>query len=263
MCGISGAYRKSHVSSSTISEGSHPLQLSAVLHYSAFFMVSVKLHEPLVAGTSLLAFTVVVVPISGVTGAIIAKTGKYRWAILTGWMLSTLGCSVLITLDVDTPTAAWVFMLLCAGAGQGMIMTGQLVAAQASCETRDIAYASGMYSSFTSVGIMFGVAFGGTVFQNLLRQRLEHSGLPTDIASNAVGYVQTLHQMSDLGLRDSIIEAYAWAFRREFVALTGISGLGLFLSFGISSHSLDKKLNSEHKLLLRERHTVHDNKVAV
>jgi hypothetical protein len=80
-------------------------------------MVSIQLHKPLVANTSLLAFTVVVVPISGTIGTTIAKTEKYHWAILAGWMLSTLGCGVLVTLDVDTPTAAWVFMLLCAGAG--------------------------------------------------------------------------------------------------------------------------------------------------
>jgi hypothetical protein len=44
--------------------------MSAVLYYGAFFMISVKLYEPLMAGTAILAFTLVVVPVSGITGAV-------------------------------------------------------------------------------------------------------------------------------------------------------------------------------------------------
>jgi hypothetical protein len=177
--------------------------------------------------------------------------------------MSTIGCGVLIKLDADTATVEWVFMFLCAGVGQGMIMTGQLVAVQATCDIRDIAYASSMYSFFRGVGLTFGVALGGTIFQNLLRQRVHQLDLPNDIASNAVGYATTLRQMSDHGLRDSITGAYAWAFQRQFAALTGVSALGMFLSLGISSHSLDKKLNSEHKLLEKAGKSREMNKVAV
>ncbi|KAH7408085.1 putative major facilitator superfamily transporter [Phaeosphaeria sp. MPI-PUGE-AT-0046c] len=239
------------------------LIMSAVLYYGAFFMISVKLYSPVLAGISILAFTLVVVPVSGITGAVIAKTGHYRWAILTGWVMSTLGCGVLIKLSPYTYAAAWVFMFLCAGVGQGMIMTGQLVAVQATCETRDIAYASSMYSFFRSVGLTFGVALGGTIFQNLLRRRVHDMGLSVDIAENAVGYATFLHDMADHDLRTRIVEAYAWAFQRQFAALTGISALGMVLSLGISSESLDKQMTSEHRLLTKVMDTKNTDTTAV
>lgn len=233
--------------------------MMALLYYTALFMVSVKLHEPLFAGTALLAFTLTVLPASGITGAVIAKTGKYRWAILAGWTLVTIGCGVLVTLDQDTSPTAWVLMLMCAGGGSGMVMNAQLVAAQASCHTKDIAYASSMFSFFRSVGMTFGVALGGSIFQNLLRQRLAHLKLPTDIAADAVGYVQILREMSDPHMKAAIIGAYAWAFQNLFATLAGMSGLGLLLSLGIVSHSLDVKLTPEHQLLMRDD----DSKVQV
>ena len=58
--------------------------------------------------------------------------------------------------------------------------------------------------------------------------------------------------MDDGILKDTIVEAYAWAFRYLFATMTGISGLGFAVSFLIGEHTLDVEHDSTHKLMSRE-----------
>lgn len=95
----------------------------------------------------------------------------------------------LIVLDADTSIPAWIFISMCAGIGRGLLLIKHSIAVQASCETKDIAYASSTYSFCRSLGPCLGVALGWTIFQNLLRQRLEHLELPIAIASDGEGFV--------------------------------------------------------------------------
>jgi len=212
------------------------------------YLLAVKLYSPVMAGTGLLAFGLTVVPVSGVVGGVITKLGHYRWALWSGWVFSTLGAGLLVLLGTHTPTAGWIFIFICAGIGQGLLLIAHSVVAQAACETKDVAYASSTYSFFRSFGLCLGVALGGTVFQNFLQRQLLDLGLPLAISSDAEGYIRILKTIKDVTERELVQEAYARAFRLLFATLTGISGLGMSLSLAMGAHSLDKALESEHRL---------------
>lgn len=77
------------------------------LYYEA-----VKGETPVLAGISLFPATFTVAPAATVTGIVISKTGRYRWAIWSGWVLTTLGLGILNLLDVNTTTVQWVFINL-------------------------------------------------------------------------------------------------------------------------------------------------------
>ena len=126
------------------------------------------------------------------------------------------------------------------------------VATQASCQVKDVSYATAMFSFMRSLGFCLGIALGGTIFQNFLRGELEQLGLPVAIASDAEAYASTLRAMTDGVEKDAIIEAYAWAFRYLFATMAGISGLGFALSFLIGEHTLDVEHETTHKLMSRE-----------
>lgn len=201
------------------------------------------------AGVGLLPFAMTVVPVSGVTGIFIARFGHYKWAIWLGWALSITGLGLLVMLDVHTATAAWIFIFMCAGAGQGLLLIAHSVAVQAACKPEDAAHASSMYSFSRSFGLCLGVIVGGTIFQNLFRARLEQVGLPASYAANAEGLVPVLQHLS--GALDSKMElqqAYAWALRMLFATLTGVAALGLLISIIIGNHTLDILLEPKHRL---------------
>lgn len=154
-----------------------------------------------------------------------------------------------MVLTSDTYVPGMIFTFLVAGVGQGILFMAHQVATQASCHSRDVAYATAMFSFMQSFGFCLGIALGGTIFQNFLRHCLIHLGLPTTIATNAEAYAAIIRAMTNGVKKDVIVEAYAYAFRNLFATMTGISGLGFLLSFLICEHTLDGEHNSTHKLL--------------
>ena len=225
------------------------LQLFALNYYLVLYLMACKLYSPIMAGVLLLPFGLAVIPVSGVTGTLIARFGHYKWAIWLGWALSIIGLGLSILLDVHTSTVAIVFIFMCAGAGQGLLLIAHSVAVQAACKPEDAGHASSMYSFSRSFGLCLGVIVGGTIFQNFFRMRLEHLGLPAEYAGNAEGLIPVLHSMSGaLATKLELQQAYAWAFRRMFATLTGVSALGLVISVLVGNHTLDILLDSKHKL---------------
>lgn len=218
------------------------------MYYLAFWLIVAKQMSNVLAGVGLLPFGLTVVPVSGITGIIISKTGRFQWAIWTGWILATLGTGLLVWLHQHASTPAWVFIFLVTGMGQGFLMISLSAATQAIAETKDVAYAGSMYAFMRSLGLCLGVSISGTIFQNFLARRLAHLGLPTAIARNAEAYVPVLRAMAESPEKQAILEAYIWAFRMLFATLAGISGVGLVLGLFIKRYSLDKKLDSVHVL---------------
>lgn len=202
----------------------------------------------MIAGTALLPFGLSVIPVSGITGVLIAKLGHYQRFVWSGWVISTIGLGVLTLLDRDTSPAAFTFILICAGVGQALLFISHSVAVQASCEPKDIAHATSMFSFMRSFGLCLGVGIGGTILQNFVRQRLQHVGLPLDIAADIVGFVPKLAALPNTIHKELVVEAYSSALRRLFATLSGIGGLGLLLSLVVGNHSLDKANDTTHKL---------------
>ena len=201
------------------------------------------------AGVAVLPFGLAVIPVSGITGTVIARKGNYKWALWLGWALCILGLGLLVILDMHTSPAAFVFIFICAGAGQGLLLIAHSVAVQAACKPEDAGHASSMYSFCRSFGLCLGVVIGGTIFQNFFRMRLHHLGLPAEYAGNAEGLVPVLQSMSSaLAAKDEIRMAYAWALRMLFATLTGVAALGLLVSVVVGNHTLDILLESKHKL---------------
>ena len=79
-------------------------------------------------------------------------SGRYRWAIWGGWVLTTLGCGLLYLLDVNTTTPAWIFLNLVVGLGTGMLFPSMMFAIQASSTNADLAFAVAMFSFFRAFG---------------------------------------------------------------------------------------------------------------
>ncbi|KAL1310675.1 hypothetical protein AAFC00_000937 [Neodothiora populina] len=219
------------------------------VYYLVLYLIAIKSLSNVLAGVGALPFGLTVVPVSGITGTIISKTGKYQWAIWAGWAIGTLGVGLLVYMHQHPSTVAWVFIFVVTGIGQGLQLIAHSAASQAIAETKDIAYASSMYAFCRSLGLCFGVSIGGTIFQNFLSSRLQHLGLPVAIAHNSEGYLSVLKAMASGPEKDAIMGAYSWAFRMLFATFTGISGAAFLLSFFIGLHSLDKKLESEHTLI--------------
>ncbi|MEO3754080.1 MDR family MFS transporter [Streptomyces sp. B6B3] len=119
---------------------------------------------PLIGGMSLS---------STVSGLLITRTGRWKYWLVAGGTLTTLGLVLLGTVRHDTPYA-WVavFMALM-GLGVGMLLQNLVLVAQNRVGARDLGATSSVVAFFRSFGGALGVAVLGAVLAARVSQ---HAG---------------------------------------------------------------------------------------
>ena len=174
-----------------------------------------------------------------------AKFGHFRWAVWSGWVITTIGTGLLILLDADLKAYGWVLIFIVVGLGHGLVLMSLNVAIQAMAEVKYVADAAVMYTFTRTFGMCIGVAIGGTVFQNRLSTHLSDRQLPTAVAKNAEGFSETLKALSRSSAEyKAYVSAYSEGFQNVFQVLTAIAGLAGLLSLLIKRHTMYKDLGS-------------------
>lgn len=213
----------------------HGIVLWCLIYYLPFYFEGVKDYKPAIVGVAVFPETFTVAPASIIAGIAVSITGRFRWAIWTGWSLTVLGMGLLCNLTPDTSIPAWIFMNLVPGVGLGTLFSGLAYATQASAEQVDVAFAAAMYTFSRSLGQSIGVAIGGTIFQSQFRAKLTAyptlAGNATELAQDVSGLVQLIKAMpKDLPERRMIVVAYSKSLKIVWAVMAGLAFVALALS---------------------------------
>jgi len=223
--------------------------LWSLLYYLPLYYEAVKGQTPIIAGISIFPETFTVAPAAVVVGILITKTGRYRWAIWGGWVLTNLGTGLLYLLDVHTSTVRWIFINLVSGLGLGMLFPSMAFAIQASSTNADLAFAIAMFAFFRAFGQAVGVAIGGTIFQNQMKIKLlAYPGLAAkadQYSRDATSLVRIIKGTQDAALKLQLQQSYADALKIVWVTMCGLSALGFVLSLWTKGLDLNKPLETE------------------
>ena len=239
----------------------HGMILWCIAYYMPLYYEAVKGETPIIAGVSLFPATFTVAPAATVTGIVITRTARYRWAIWSGWVLTTLGTGILYLLDVNTTTIQWIFLNLVSGLGMGILFPSMAFSIQAATRSKDLAFAIGMFSFFRAFGQALGVAIGGVIFQNQLKKKLLTYPLLAPVAnsysSDASGLVQIIKAMQHGSERTQLIQSYADSLKVVWVVMCALAGVALLSSTLIRGFELDRALETEQGFRM-EKTTVDD-----
>jgi MFS family permease len=223
------------------------LSMFLLLYYIPFYFASCRNASPRSSGIDLIPITATLMPISIIISLLLKKTGRFRWAIWTGWVLTALSAGLLIILDSDTPIQHWIPIFVLVGLGHGMIIMALITCVQAAAPPGHVAEAAAAYMFLRSFGMCCGVALGGTVFQNTLNTHLRGLGLDVSVARDAEAFVSTLQAMGDKDVvKARYVSAYVRSFQNMWEVLTALSVLGLLSSALIEAHTMDRKLDNAH-----------------
>ena len=227
----------------------HGLILWCALYYLPLYYEAVKGETPILSGVSLFPQTFTVAPMAVVTGFIITKFGYYRWAIWSGWAITTLGIGLLYLLDVHTSTVAWIFLNLISGVGMGLLFPSMAFAIQAATTNKDLAFAVAMFAFFRAFGQAIGVAIGGTIFQNQMKVKLAAYPLlaprASEYAADASSLVQIIKSMQGGIAKDQLIQSYADSLKTVWAVMCGLAFVALLSSFFIESLDINRALETE------------------
>lgn len=246
----------------------HGIVLWSLLYFLPLYYEAVKGYTPIISGVAVLPETSFVAPMSILVGITCASTGRYRWAIWSGWVFTTLGSGLLILLKPTSSIPAWVFLNVTVSIGTGMLFPAMALAIQAAGRPQDAGHAAAFYSFIRVFGQSLGVAIGGVVFQNQIKQKLMSYPLLAPLAGqyskDATALVGIIQSMTEGTEKTQLVQAYSDSLRSIWIVLTALSAVGLVASVFTKGYSL----NQEHKTLQgydgsREKRTSLDPEVGV
>ncbi|KAL5342660.1 major facilitator superfamily domain-containing protein [Aspergillus crustosus] len=173
--------------------------IQGFLLMATFYINAAKRLTPIMTGTALLAATVSLIPASVVSGILITRSGRLRGFIVTGWALTIIATGLLALCDTQISAVEWVWFLIIAGTGHGILVVGHVYAAQAN---------------------------------NILSLKLKERGMAGSIATDAVAYAATLRLLPAGNPRTVVLmQGFGDSYKVLTLILTGIAAIGGILSF--------------------------------
>ncbi|MET4926596.1 MFS transporter [Streptomyces sp. PSRA5] len=143
--------------------------------YLPTFLQIVQGVSPTLSGVHMLPMVFGLLITSTVSGQIVSRTGRWKVFPIAGTGIIAIGLLLLHQLKVSSGTwemSAYFFVF---GAGLGLVMQVLVLVAQNSVRYEDLGVATSGATFFRSIGASFGVAIFGTIFNNLLRNKLTDS----------------------------------------------------------------------------------------
>jgi len=150
--------------------------------YIPLFMQGVLGASATASGAILTPMMLSLVAASTIGGQIISRTGRYKWASVSGMFLMGAGMWLQTLLGPETTNAEAVRNMIVLGLGTGLAMPTFTLAVQNSVSPRQIGAVTAAVQFFRSIGSTIGVAVMGTLLTTVLNRELG-SNLAPDVAA--------------------------------------------------------------------------------
>jgi len=173
------------------------------------------------SGVYLLPITIGFPVFAAVGGAIVTKTGRYKPIHLFAGAMFTIGIGVSSILDQNTHKGVFIVVQLILSIGMGFTASTTLQAIQAGLPESEVGSSTGTWSFIRSLGIIWGVAIPGAIFNNRFDELSgQIDGSIRDLFTHGQAY-----QHASAGFRNSfpaqfrpaIINTYVGALKRVWL----------------------------------------------
>jgi EmrB/QacA subfamily drug resistance transporter len=144
------------------------------------------------AGLVLTPLMLGLVGASVASGQLITRTGRYRWAIVSGPVVMAVGFALLSGLDVGSTRGAATLGMVVLGIGLGLVMQNLLLVVQNSVPSRELGAATSATQFFRTTGGTVGVSVMGAIMA---------AGLPAGASSASPAHLaHSIHPVFTLGV---------------------------------------------------------------
>ncbi|KAG9233168.1 major facilitator superfamily domain-containing protein [Amylocarpus encephaloides] len=229
----------------------HGIILWSLLYFLPLYYEGVKGYTPIVSGVAMLPESGFVAPMAVAVGVACAITGRYRWAIWVGWVLTTLGSGLLLLLKPSSPILAWVLLNILVSIGTGMLFPAMGLGVQAAGRPRDAGHAAAFYSFTRVFGQSIGVAISGVAFQNQVKNKLmdypDLAPFASQYSKDATALVTIIKMMPAGDMKTNLVTAYNDSLGSIWILMTALAAVGLISSLFVKGYSLNQELDTKQK----------------
>jgi EmrB/QacA subfamily drug resistance transporter len=181
----------------------------AIVFLPRWFQV-VEGFSPTNSGLAALPLMIGLIFSSIVSGLIVARTGQYRWLIVSATVVMGFAVLLMTQLTKDTPVPiVWLWMFI-AGLGVGPTFSVPTIVIQNAVPFRQLGVATSNLTFFRQIGGTIALAFVGTIFGTAFKDNL-------------------VPQMSAAGVPPQVVDGFTQASSSgsfDLAKLTGVGDLG-------------------------------------
>ena len=223
----------------------------ALPYFFAVYLQALLQHTPAQSGTDLIALFLTFLPVAGLSGAIISKTGRYQLVHVASMAFLCLAMASCMELDENTATYAWVLVLCAAAFGMGFGVPALLPAAQAPLPDSDSATVTATFSFVRSLGFVWGIFFATVLFNHKVDSVLwkVEDGAVVSLLQHGGAYSRAtaafMNSLTDV-TRTQVEMIYNDGLRVVWEGLLASSLLGLILAFLEKEVKMRGTLDSEY-----------------
>lgn len=171
------------------------------------------------------------------TGNLVSRFGRYKWSMLLGPAVATVGMLALSTITANTRAGGIAPYLIILGVGLGLVFPNMTLAVQNAVAISDLGVATSTANFFRSMGSTFGAAIMGAVLNSRLDGALADRIEPGRLAElgGAEGLIRSPRVVADLpedlhaAVIDAVASAVTFVFRCVAPILIAIFALALLV----------------------------------
>ncbi|KAI0075896.1 MFS general substrate transporter [Panus rudis PR-1116 ss-1] len=231
----------------------HGMVSLSVAFYLPTYFQAVKVSDPVTSSVYFLPLTTTLAPFAIVQGLIVAKTGKYKWLNVSGWVLMVFGMSLFTTAGTSTSIGVLAAFQIIQGVAIGLLYC-LYFPIMAPLPVSQNAAAVSLQQFIRAFSQAWGVAIGGTILQNELKHKLP-SGLLAQFAENADLSYSLIPKIASLSqpMQDQVRLAFAESLRTVWIVMASLCGVGLLSSLFIRELPLRKTVDKKWGLSTQAR----------
>lgn len=236
----------------------HAIVFWATFYYLPLYYQVIKQYGIFISGIAMLPQTIVVSPTSVIVGILINKYKAFLPFIYGGWFFTTLGAGLLMILDENTSIPGWIFINAVLCLGLGSLIVAMNFAVQAAVEPKECGHAVAFYVFLRQFGEGLGVAIGGVIFQNRLRQNLygypEFDDRADEWANKATILGPVLKGLQGVE-RQHLSTAFVNGLKILWLVACLVSAVGFACTLIVKSHSMDRRHETDQGFVMEKRRT--------
>ncbi|MFD4572589.1 MDR family MFS transporter [Streptomyces sp. NPDC058417] len=210
--------------------------------YLPTFLQVVHGVSPTLSGVHMLPMVFGLLLASTASGQIVSRTGRWKVFPVTGTAVTAIGLLLLHQLDEHSSTGEMSAYFFVFGLGLGLVMQVLVLIVQNAVSYEDLGVATSGATFFRSIGASFGVAIFGTVFTNLLGDKLTDlfrgADLPPGVSVD--GLEADPRGIAELpaALRPEVLHAYATSITDVFLYAAPVALVGFVLAWFLKEDRL-------------------------
>lgn len=219
-------------------------------YYLPLYFQSAKQASPMRSGLLVLPLVVAEGLVSGASGWLIHRTGRYLEQIWAGTLLLTIGTGLFIRFDSESTLAEIIIFQIIGGAGSALLFEPPLIALQSLIKQEDTASGTAMLGFVRTMAMSVSIVVGGVVFQNSMKGKkylLQHAGLMESqvdqlTGASAAASTEIIQNLSDPDKVRAVADAFSSSFRNLWIMYTCVAGVAIIASVFITK----QQLSDEH-----------------